>query len=457
MPNIEKIPPQSLDAEQAVLGAMLLSAEAISIVAERLDRYSFYKPAHRKIFQAIIDLYDKSITVDIISIAHALTAANQLEDAGGRAYLAGLTEATPGIANVEYHAGIVLEKSILNQLIEISNQTLSRVYDPTYNPDELLDETESALFKIKQRSIQGQTVNLGDILPGVVRDFKNICNGEVTGLPSGYWPLDLLSGGFQPADLIAIACRPSVGKTSFALNIIDHASVEQGKKSIMFSLEMSKEQIAQRLLCQRAHVSSHKIRTGYLSDEDWNRLGNAQIELTNANIFIDDTPALDSLTMRAKARRQMSRTGLDLIVVDYLQLMKSPRNEKYDNRDQQIGIMSQSLKQMAKELHVPTMILSQLNRQIELRGKDAKPQLSDLRESGNIEQDCDDVIFLHRPKDDSGHYKPETELILAKQRNGPTGTVDMVFVKDFTRFELADKYHSGQSGPEVNREYYQGE
>jgi len=443
----EKIPPQALEAEQAVLGAMLLSREAVDVAIEILSDSFFYRPAHRRIFKAIIDLYDNNEPADIITVSHELNNRGQLEDIGGRAYLAGLTEATPGIANIEHHANIVLEKATLNRLIESANTILSKVYDQTQNVDDLLDSAEHEIFSIKEEKLKGTFVPLGDILPETFKQIEQYSQREgfLTGVPSGFSSLDELTSGFQKSDLIVIASRPSVGKTALSLNIAEHLAVDNKVPTIIFSLEMSKEQLAQRLLCSRARISSHLMRTGKLADQQWTNLSIAVGPLSEAPIFIDDTPSMTVLEMRAKARRLKSRENIGMIVIDYLQLIQGPRSA--ESRQQEISFISRSLKAMARELSVPVIALSQLSRQVELRGKDARPQLSDLRESGAIEQDADVVIFIHRPRDEEGHWGTEAEILLAKQRNGPTGKLDLVFVKDYARFELMDVYH-GFPGPE---------
>lgn len=443
----EKIPPQALEAEQAVLGAMLLSREAVDVAIEILSDSFFYRPAHRKIFKVIVDLYDNNEPADLITVSHELTNRGQLEDVGGRAYLAGLTEATPGIANIEHHANIVLEKATLNRLIESANRILSKVYDQTQNVDDLLDSAEHEIFSIKEEKLKGTFVSLGEILPETFQTIEQYSQREgfLTGVPSGFSSLDELTSGFQKSDLIVIASRPSVGKTAFSLNIAEHLAVDNKIPTIIFSLEMSKEQLAQRLLCSRARISSHLMRTGRLADQQWTNLSIAVGPLSEAPIFIDDTPSMTVLEMRAKARRLKSRENIGMIVIDYLQLIQGPRH--VESRQQEISFISRSLKAMARELTVPVIALSQLSRQVELRGKDAKPQLSDLRESGAIEQDADVVIFIHRPRDEDGHWGAEAEILLAKQRNGPTGKLDLVFVKDYARFELMDVYH-GFPGPE---------
>ncbi|MCD6163388.1 MAG: replicative DNA helicase [candidate division Zixibacteria bacterium] len=438
---IEKIPPQAIEAEQSVLGAMLLSKDAIDSAIELLNERYFYRPAHRKIFKVIADLYDRNEPADLVTVSEELANRGQLEDIGGRAYLAGLTEASPSIANVGYHSKIVLDKATLNSLIGAANTILSRVYDQTQDVDDLLDSAEQEIFSIKEDKMKSGAVPISDVLHETFKTIESYSErkGNLTGVPSGFIDLDNLTSGFQKSDLIIIACRPSVGKTAFSLNIAEHVAVENKIPVLLFSLEMSKEQIAQRLLCSRARISSHLVRIGKLADNQWTNLSIAVGPLSEAPIYIDDTPVLSVLEMRAKARRLKSRENLGLVVVDYLQLVQEPRHS--ESRQQAISYISRSLKAMARELKVPIIALSQLSRQIEMRGKDAKPQLSDLRESGALEQDADVVIFIHRPRDDEGHWGPEAEIMLSKQRNGPTGTIDLTFIKDYARFELVDRFH----------------
>ena len=442
--TIEKIPPQSIEAEQAVLGAMLLSGQAIDAACEVLTKDDFYKPVHRKIFRAIVDLYTGNEPADIITVARKLESKGQLDDIGGRAYLAGLTEATPGIANIEYHCGIVAEKSALNQVIEIGNIMLSRVYDPSVEVDALLDESEQRIFAIKERNFKTSAIPIGEQIFVASKMLEAMERGIAPGLPSGLLHLDDLTGGFQNSDMITLASRPSVGKTSFALNISENLSVDCGIPGIIFSLEMPKEQLAQRLLCGRAKISIKSFRNGRKhSTQQWERIAKAANEISKGPLFIDDSPSLTMLEIRAKARRLKAREGIRYVIIDYLQLIQGP--PRAESRQQEITTISRSIKALARELKIPVIALSQLSRQVELRGKDAKPQLSDLRESGSIEQDSDVVIFVHRPKDEEGHWGDAGELLIAKQRNGPTGTVDVVFIKEQTRFVSKDIYHAQQA------------
>ena len=436
--QLDKIPPQCLEAEQAVLGAMILDEDGLLQAIEKLKPADFYRVAHRKIFKAMYDMFHDSVKIDLLTLAHELQSREWIEDIGGRAYLAGLTEATPSIANIEHHMNIVTDKSVLNKLIEICNACLSYVYDVTKNPTEILDNVEAGIFEIKQDSLQGKIVAVPDILQTVFESFEKMGQGEITGVPSGWLPIDQLTTGFQDGDMITVACRPSVGKTAFSLNAAEYMAVEKKLSVLIFQLEMTKEQLVQRLLCTRARVSSHKLRSGRLDDKDWTNLSLAVGPLAEAKIFIDDSASMDCMAMRAKARRHMAHHGLDFVIIDYLQLITPPKG--LETRNLEVGYISRSIKAMAKELNVPVMALSQLSRQVENRGKDAKPILSDLRESGNIEQDSDVVIFIHRPRED-GELLPEAEVLIAKQRNGPTGKIDLNFVKDIARFELPDTYH----------------
>ncbi len=317
---------------------------------------------------------------------------------------------------------------------------MTKVYDQTQNVDDILDSAEHEIFSIKEQKLKGTFTPLGEILPDTFKEIElhSQREGHLTGIPSGFQPLDDMTSGFQKSDLIIVASRPSVGKTSLSMNIVEHVAVDSHIPTIIFSLEMSKEQLAQRLLCSRARISSHLMRTGKLADEQWTNLSIAVGPLSEAPIFIDDTPSMTVLEMRAKARRLKSRENIGLIVIDYMQLIQGPA--RVENRQQEVSYISRSLKAMARELGVPVIALSQLSRQVELRGKDAKPQLSDLRESGSIEQDADVVMFIHRPRDEEGQWGNEAEVILAKQRNGPTGKIDLMFVKDFARFELREFY-----------------
>lgn len=448
----ERIQPQNIEAEQAVLGAMLLSREAIDTIFEiPLDVDSFYGAEHKKIFKAITELYSRTEPVDILTVSAELKKSNWLDDVGGRAYIAGLTEASPSIANAEFYGKLVLEKATLNNLIGSANTILSKAYDTTQNVNDILDMAEQDILAIREHKLRKSAEPIGFLIAGAMQYIELAGQGKIMGLPSGFAELDHLTSGFQLSDMILIACRPSVGKTSLALNIIDHLSIDRKVPGLIFSLEMSKEQLALRLLCSRARVSTHKIRNGWkLSADELTNLSNAYGALDKAPLFIDDSPTITVLEMRAKARRLKARENIGIVIVDYLQLIGGPSNA--ENRQQEITFISRQIKAMARELCVPVIALSQLSRQVEMRGKDAKPQLSDLRESGSLEQDSDAVIFIHRPRDTEGHHGAEAEIIIAKQRNGPTGSVDMVFLKDYARFEPAAR---NMTQPE--KDYYKGD
>jgi replicative DNA helicase len=440
----ERIPPSNLEAERAVLGAMLLDKEAIGRALEILDESAFYRPAHQKIFRTMIKLYDASEAVDLTTLSEALVKSGELEEVGGRLFLVSLAEGVATSANIEYHSRIVLEKSTLRRMIETGTQIVSSCYDPTADVDELLDRAESKIFAISEVRTKEGFVPLGSILPHTFESIEEYHRqeGAITGLATGFTELDALTGGLQPSDLIVVAGRPSMGKTAMVLTICEYVATRQEDPIpvAIFSLEMSKQQIAQRMLCSRARVSWHRMRTGRLANTEWTNLGIAVGPLSDAKIFVDDSPNIGILEMRAKARRLMSQHQIGLLVIDYMQLMHGPRGA--ESRQQEISIISRSLKGLAKELDIPVVALSQLSRQVEVRGGDRRPQLADLRESGAIEQDADVVAFIYRPemykidRDKEGRsLEGIAEVIVAKQRNGPTGSVRLTFLKEYARFE----------------------
>ncbi|MCI0329355.1 MAG: replicative DNA helicase [candidate division Zixibacteria bacterium] len=440
----ERIPPSNLEAERAVLGAMLLDKEAIGRTLEMIDETAFYRPAHQKIFWRMVKLYDANEPVDLTTLSDALAKSGELEEVGGRLYLVSLAEGVATSANVEYHSRIVLEKATLRQLIETGTQVVSSCYDPTAEVDDLLDRAESRIFAISEVRMKQGFVELGSILPHTFESIEEYHRqeGAITGLETGFPEMDALTGGLQPSDLVVVAGRPSMGKTAFVLTLCEHAALHatQPTPVAIFSLEMSKQQVAQRMLCSRARVSWHRMRTGRLANAEWTNLGIAVGPLSEAKIFVDDSPNIGVLEMRAKARRLMSQHQIGLLVIDYMQLMHGPRGA--ESRQQEISIISRSLKGLAKELDIPVVALSQLSRQVEIRGGDRRPVLADLRESGAIEQDADVVAFIYRPemykmeRDKEGRsLEGVAEVIVAKQRNGPTGTVRLTFIKEYARFE----------------------
>ena len=435
-----RIPPHSLEAERAVLGALLLERESLPRALEILRPADFYKDGHRKIFDALIALFDRNEPGDVVTVAEELKRRSEMEDVGGPAALAGLVDEAATAAHLLAYAGIVREKAVLRELIRISTEIIGRSYESSGRIHELLDQAERLIFQIAQRHLRGGAQPIRAILNDTFKYIERLYERKehVTGLASGFEKLDRMTAGFQPGDFIIIAGRPSMGKTAFALNIARHAGVVDRKKVLILSLEMSKEQLVQRLLCSDGRVDSNKLRTGQLDHRDWRLLTNAAGRLNEAPIFIDETAAISVLEARAKARRMMAEHGLDLIVIDYLQLM-SGRNP--ENRQQEISEISRSLKALAKELHVPVVALSQLSRAVENR-QHKEPQLSDLRESGALEQDADLIMFLYRP----GWYSPEgdtrlAEVIIGKQRNGPTGKVDLTFLPEYTSFENRAEEH----------------
>ena len=434
--NLRRVPPQNLEAESSVLGGILLENDAINVVLELLRTGDFYRESHRKIFRAMIELADRSEPVDIITLSECLKNRGELEAVGGSAYLASLNDFVPTAANISYYARIVREKSILRHLINAATEVATKGYDGTGNVEELLDSAERAIFDITEQRIKGSFVKVGDMMKDSIKMVEKLFERKtmITGVPSGFKDLDTKTAGLQPADLIIVAARPGMGKTAFSLNIASHAAFS-GYGVAVFSLEMAKEQLALRLLCSEARVDNSKVRTGYLSDRDFPKLATAAGRLHDALIFIDDTPAISVLELRAKARRiaRDREKKLGLIIVDYLQLMRGTGAAQ--NREQEISEISRSLKALAKELNVPVLAVSQLNRRVEDRN-DKTPQLSDLRESGAIEQDADVIAFIYR----EAAYNPKSDdntatITIAKQRNGPTGDLTLTFLREFTRFE----------------------
>ncbi len=437
---------------------MLIDQGAIAKAVEVLrSGRRFYSPSHEKIFNAILILFEKSRPADITTVAEELERLGALDDCGGRTYLSELASGVATAANVEHYAQIVLEKSTLRDLIEASTDIISQCYRQEEDVDDLLDEAEQKVFSISEDRLRSDFTSVKDLLPRsfeAIEEYKDT-KGGLVGFPSGYADLDALTAGFHRGDLIIIAGRPSMGKSALALNITENFCLESGRAAAFFSLEMSKEQLALRMICGRARISSHRLRTGRLSETDYERLGRYGTPLAEANIYIDDSPTMTVLEMRAKARRLASQADLGLIIIDYLQMMTGSR--RAENRQQEISLISRGLKGLAKELNVPVVACSQLSRMVEQRGGDRRPQLSDLRESGAIEQDADVVMFVYRPEYYLSGLDPDdpkllaakgrAEIIVAKQRNGPTGTVTLSFVRDFARFESLAAGFTAPAGP----------
>ncbi len=437
-----KIPPHSLEAERAVLGAILLERESLPKALEILKPADFYKEGHRKIFAAMIGLFERSEPVDLLTLTEELRRGGTLDEVGGPAALAALVEEAATAAHLTSYAAIVREKSLLRDLIRISTEIVGQSYEGKEDVDSLLDQAEQQIFQLSERRMQGTAVQIRSILKETFEYIERLYERKehVTGLPTGFQKLDQMTSGLQPSDFVLVAGRPSMGKTALALNIAKYAGIELKKCVLVLSLEMSREQVVQRLLCAEARVDSHRVRTGYLEPRDWPRLTNAAGRLAEAPIFIDDTAGLTVLEARAKARRMKAEHGLDLVLIDYIQLMRG--RGSVENRQQEISEISRALKAMSKELRVPVVGLSQLSRAVETRPtREHRPQLSDLRESGALEQDADLIIFLYRPEryKEQSELSPEqqnlAEVIVGKQRNGPTGTVHLTFIPEYASFE----------------------
>ena len=434
---IERMPPQAIEAETAVLGGILLEPEAATRAIEIVLPESFYRPAHSRLFKAMVSLFTRHEPIDVMTLSEELRKAGDLEVVGGIAALTALVDSVPTAANIEYYAKIVLEKYILRQLIHASSEIAGECYRAETGAGDILDEAEQKIFRVSESRVSTGFLHIKDVIKERFEEIQKVHESResVTGLSTGFIDLDKYTAGFHPSDLVIVAGRPSMGKTSFALNIAQHVGLEEKKPVAIFSLEMSKELLVQRMLCSEAQVDAQKVRRGFTSAKDIERLIDAASQLSESKIFIDDTPAITTLDMRARARRLKAEHDLSMIVIDYLQLARS--SERSDNRQQEISSISRTMKAIAKELSVPVIALSQLSRAVESRGGDKRPMLSDLRESGAIEQDADLVLFLFRPEFyDPGDPEKEgkAELIIGKQRNGPTGTVDLIFDKQFTRF-----------------------
>ncbi len=436
---VERPLPHNLEAERSVLGAILIQNTSYNVAAQVVRPEDFYRDAHRRIFEKITALAERGMAVDLVTLKEELARAGELDAVGGPAYIASLVDGVPRATNVEYYSKIVKEKSVLRVLIAAANGILLDAYGADEEAVDVLDRAGQAIFQIAEGNIRSGFVPLYDIAQVSMEAIQKAHEEKqlITGVPSGYKDLDDLTSGFQRGDLIIIAARPSVGKTSLALNIAQHAGRKMGLSVGVFSLEMSKEQLFLRMLSSEAQIDGHALRTGFLRSDDWGRLTEALGALGHAKIFIDDTPGIGVIEMRAKARRLAAKHDLHLLVVDYIQLMQG--HGRFDNRTQELAVISRSLKGLAKELNVPIIVLSQLSRAPESRS-DHRPQLSDLRESGALEQDADVVLLIYR----EDRYNPQAEndsvaeIIVAKQRNGPTGTVKLAFIKERTRFENYD-------------------
>ncbi|WP_258111208.1 replicative DNA helicase [Alicyclobacillus sp. SP_1] len=439
-----RLPPQQVEAEQAVLGAMLISTDAVAEAVELLEPDDFYRTAHRVVFSAMQRLYQDGQPIDVITTTAALTADEAtLESVGGVEYIAELAASIPTALHTVQYANIIKEKALMRRIIAVSTQIAEQGYDSEQTASELLAEAERRILELSQYRKARDFTHISDVLESTFDRIEQLyaSEGQLTGVPTGYSELDHMTSGFQKSDLIIVAARPSVGKTAFALNVGQNVAVRAGLPVAIFSLEMSKDQLVQRMLCAEAYIDGHKLRNGTLDDEDWPKLSMGVSTLSNAPIYIDDSPGITVSEMRSKLRRLKLEHGLGFVVIDYLQLIQGRRSSG-ENRQQEISEISRTLKGLARELEVPIVALAQLSRSVEQR-QDKRPMLSDIRESGSIEQDADIVAFLYR--DD--YYDPESEkkniieIIIAKQRNGPTGKVELVFLKNYNKFVNLERAH----------------
>jgi replicative DNA helicase len=434
--ELAKVPPQQIEAEQSVLGGILLDNEGVAAALEVLKGDEFYRSNHRSIFRAVEHLFEHNQPIDLITVTELLAERKELENIGGATYLASLLETVPSASNVAAYAKIVSEKALLRRLIQIAAEITSWCYGGGKSVEEVLDQAEAAIFSIAEKRIRTSYFPIKEVVKKSIQIIEQLYERRelITGVPSHYRDLDKLTAGVPPAGLIIIAGRPSMGKTALALNIARNVALESRIPVGIFSLEMSKEQLAMRLLCAEARVNSQKIRSGFMSKQECVKLITAAGVFNDAPICIDDTPAISTLELRAKARRMKANQGVGMIMVDYLQLMRT--RESAERREQEISEISRSLKAMAKEMNIPIVALSQLNREVEKRS-DRKPLLSDLRESGAIEQDADVIAFIYRDEvyNQNSSAAGTAEILIRKQRNGPTGEVRLAYISDYTRFE----------------------
>jgi replicative DNA helicase len=432
----DRLPPQNIEAEQAVLGAIFLEPSSLTLATEILIPEDFYRAAHQKIFNVMLTLNDAGTAVDLVTVSEELAAAKLLEDVGGIGYLSELAGSVPTAANIEFYAKIVEEKSLLRRLIRTATDIATDGYQREDEVESLLVEAEKKIMEVSGRKNAGAFHNIKDVLVRTYDNIEMMHNrvGDITGIATGFAELDKMTAGFQRNDLIIVGARPSVGKTAFALNISQNVATKTGENVAIFSLEMGAEQLVMRMLCAEGNIDAQRLRTGSLTDEDWGKLTMAMGSLSNAGIFIDDTPGVRVQDIRAKCRRLKQEHGLGMILIDYLQLILGS-GRSGENRQQEVSEISRSLKQLARELQVPVIALSQLSRGVEQR-QDKRPMMSDIRESGSIEQDADIVAFLYRDDyyDKESENKNIIEIIIAKQRNGPTGTVSLAFVKEYNKF-----------------------
>ncbi|HIX53515.1 MAG TPA: replicative DNA helicase [Candidatus Sphingobacterium stercoripullorum] len=457
--GLGKLPPQAVDVEEAVLGALMLEKDALSEVIDVLTPEAFYKEAHQRIFEAIYNLFQKSSPVDIVTVTAELRTMGALELVGGAFYITQLTDRVISAANIEYHARIISQKYIQRELIRVSSEIINQSYDETSDVFDLLDHAEKSLFEIAQSNLRRDSRKMDDIVREAISNLEMLRDRSdgLTGIPSGLTDLDRMTSGWQPSDLVIIAARPAMGKTAFVLSVARNAAVDHERPVAVFSLEMSSVQLVNRLISGETEIEQEKLRKGTLADHEWQQLHSRVGRLIEAPIIIDDTPALNIFEFRAKCRRLKAQYDIQMVVVDYLQLMHGKADGKSGNREQEIGSISRALKSVAKELNIPVLALSQLSRAVESRpGNSKRPMLSDLRESGSIEQDADMVLFLYRPEyygiDEDDEGRPTAgigEVIIAKHRNGETGIVPLKFVGKFVKFTDLEENFFAQGGDEL--------
>ncbi|EOO64977.1 replicative DNA helicase [Bacillus cereus] len=446
----DRTPPHNIEAEQAVLGAILIDQDALTSASELLVPDSFYRTKHQKIFEVMLGLSDKGEPIDLVMMTSAMADQGLLEEVGGVSYLAELAEVVPTAANVEYYARIIAEKALLRRLIRTATHIVSDGYEREDDVDGLLNEAEKKILEVSHQTNAKAFQNIKDVLVDAYDKIELLHNqkGEVTGIPTGFTELDKMTAGFQRNDLIIVAARPSVGKTAFSLNIAQNVATKTDENVAIFSLEMGADQLVMRMLCAEGNIDAQRLRTGSLTSEDWAKLTMAMGSLSNAGIYIDDTPGIKVNEIRAKCRRLKQEQGLGMILIDYLQLIQGS-GKSGENRQQEVSEISRTLKGIARELQVPVIALSQLSRGVESR-QDKRPMMSDIRESGSIEQDADIVAFLYREDyyDRETENKNTIEIIIAKQRNGPVGSVELAFVKEFNKFvNLERRFEDGHAPP----------
>lgn len=446
----DRTPPHNIEAEQAVLGAVFLEPEAMSTAAEYLLPEDFYRASHQRVFEVMLTLSDKGEPIDLVTVTSALSNNKVLEEVGGVSYLSDIANSVPTAANITYYTRIVSEKSTLRSLIRTATNIVTSGYEEEDDLEDVLNSAEKDILEVAQRKNSGAFKSIKDVLIDVYDNIEQLHNsdGNVTGIPTGYRDLDQITSGFQRNDLIIIAARPSMGKTAFALNIAQNVAVHTDENVAIFSLEMGADQLVSRMLCAEGNIDAQRLRTGHMESEDWNKLTMAMGSLSNAGIYIDDTPGIRVSEIRSKCRRLKQEHGLGMILIDYLQLIQGSANSK-ENRQQEVSEISRSLKGLARELNVPLIALSQLSRGVESR-QDKRPMMSDLRESGSIEQDADIVGFLYRDDyyDQESENQNIIEIIISKQRNGPVGNVELAFVKEYNKFvDLDHRYTDADIPP----------